>query len=318
MGKDIMVVAEHLRGQVADVTFELLGKGRELAGATGGRLLALVLGSAISGVAGQLGAADSVLVLDAPRLEHFTPEAHGRATAAVVRERVPQLVLVGNTSAGLDLGAAVAAATALPMLAYCTGLALEGDTVVATSQLYGGKVMVEATAPGGVASVLPGSLPAAAGRGTGASIEGLACPDLGSLRTRFKQLIEPEAGDVDITKEAVLVSIGRGIGDQGNIQLAMDLAGALGAQVAASRPIIDNGWLPKSRQVGKSGLSVKPKCYLCFGISGAPEHLEGMKDSALIIAINTDAGAPIFGVAHYGAVADMFDIIPALTDQVAG
>jgi electron transfer flavoprotein alpha subunit len=133
---------------------------------------------------------------------------------------------------------------------------------------------------------------------------------------RFRALIQPAAGDVDIVAQEVLVAIGRGIGKKEDIAVAEELAEKLHAAVAASRPIIDAGWLPKSRQVGKSGLKVKPRLYLALGISGAPEHIEGMKASATIIAVNTDKGAPIFDVAHYGLVADLFDVCEELIDAL--
>jgi electron transfer flavoprotein alpha subunit len=133
---------------------------------------------------------------------------------------------------------------------------------------------------------------------------------------RFKRLITPEGGDVDITREAVLVSVGRGIQSRDNLAVVEALAEALGAAVSASRPIVDQGWLPKTRQVGKSGMTVKPKLYLAVGISGAPEHLEGMRGAGCVVAVNSDPNAPIFGVAHYGVVADLFDVLPALTEKV--
>jgi len=135
-------------------------------------------------------------------------------------------------------------------------------------------------------------------------------------KVTFKKFIEPKSGDVDITKQDVLVSVGRGIQSQDNIALAEELADALGGAVCGSRPVIDQGWLSLTRQVGKSGMIVKPKAYLALGISGAPEHWEGMQNSALIIAVNTDAKAPIFDGAHYGVVADLLDIMPALTEKI--
>ena len=138
---------------------------------------------------------------------------------------------------------------------------------------------------------------------------------LDDLKTRFVEMIMPAAGDIDITAQDKLVSIGRGIGSQDNVELAQELAEALGAAVSASRPITDSGWLPKTRQVGKSGATVKPKLYLMLGISGAPEHLEGMKDAELIIAVNTDANAPIFDVAHYGTTCDLFEVAEAMLEH---
>jgi len=132
----------------------------------------------------------------------------------------------------------------------------------------------------------------------------------------FKRYLEPEAGDVDITKQNVLVGVGRGIQTQDNVQLAEDLAQVLDGAVCASRPVIDQGWLPLSRQVGKSGMSVKPRVYLALGISGAPEHWEGMQNSQCIIAVNTDPKAPIFDGAHYGVVGDVLELLPVLTDKL--
>ena len=154
----------------------------------------------------------------------------------------------------------------------------------------------------------PGYCPAA---------EAVAPPaGLDDLRTSFLTLVEPDSGDVDITAAEILVSVGRGIGSQDNLDDVQELADALGAPLSASRPVTDAGWLPKTRQVGKSGLKVKPKVYLTFGISGAPEHLEGMRDAELIIACNTDANAPIFDVAHYGTTLDLFDLVPAMTETL--
>jgi len=133
---------------------------------------------------------------------------------------------------------------------------------------------------------------------------------------RLKRYLEPEAGDVDLTQQTVLVAVGRGIQGQDNLELAEEVAQALGGAVCGSRPVIDQGWLPLARQIGKSGLTVKPKFYLAAGISGAPEHTEGMKDAGLIVAINTDPQAPIFNVAHYGIVADVLDVLPALAEAV--
>ena len=134
---------------------------------------------------------------------------------------------------------------------------------------------------------------------------------------RLKRYIDPETGDVDLTRQDVLVAVGRGIQSRDNLALAEALAKALGGAVAGSRPVIDQGWLPLSRQVGKSGVTVKPKLYVALGISGAPEHIEGMKDSGLIVAINSDARAPIFNVAHYGIVADVVEALPSLTASIA-
>jgi electron transfer flavoprotein alpha subunit len=317
MANDILVLADHLKGQLSDATFELLGKAKELAGATGGQAVVALLGA--PDLAGQLGAADAVLTMDHPALAEYTPEAWEKALTAIVTERAPRLVLIANTTIGMDLGAGLSAAWDAPLAAYAVGLDIDGSDIVATAQVYGGKLMAEVAIEGdkAVCSVVAGSFPAAAGQAEGSpGVESVAPAGLDNLATTFLSLVEPEAGDVDITVAEALVSVGRGIGSQDNLELVQELADAMGAPLSASRPITDLGWLPKTRQVGKSGLKVKPKVYLTFGISGAPEHLEGMRDAELIIACNTDVAAPIFDVAHYGTTTDLFDLVPALTDKL--
>jgi electron transfer flavoprotein alpha subunit len=318
MANDILVLAEHLKGKLSDITFEMTGRAHALAADLGGKAVAVLLGSGALPLA-QLIGADSVLYVDDPALAEFNPEAAGRVLGALIQEREPRLVMIGNTSMGMDLAAGLSVTTGLPLIAYVNGLTGQGETIVATSQIYGGKILAEAV-PDGMAclvSCLAGAFPAEAGRGS-APVEQIASPvPLGDLRVQFVKLIEPQGGDVDITQQPILVSIGRGIGGPENIQLAQELAEALGTAVSASRPVTDAGWLPKTRQVGKSGLTVKPKIYLALGISGAPEHLEGMRGAETIIAVNTDPKAPIFDVAHYGATCDILDLLPALTEKVA-
>lgn len=328
---DIFVLAEHLNNKLADITFEMAGKAKQLAALSGGKAVAIVLGSGVKSLAESLGA-DSVLYVDDPALAEFNPQAYGRVFAALIKDRAPRLVMVGNTSMGMDLAAALSVTTGLPLMAYVNGLAAEGGGagtqtgpyIVATSQIYGGKIQAEAVPDGEacIVSCLAGAFPADAGRagaGPVPAVEQIASPvPLADLQVKFVRMIEPQGGDVDITQQPILVSIGRGIGGQENIELAQELADALGCAVSSSRPITDAGWLPKTRQVGKSGLTVKPKVYLAFGISGAPEHLEGMRGAETIIAVNTDSKAPIFDVAHYGATCDMLDLLPALTEKIKG
>ncbi len=317
MGGDVLVLAEPAAGALAEVTFELVGKARELAAAWGGRVEVAVLGDA-----GEVEAlpADLVLAVDHPALASYTSEAYERALLHLLRERAPRLLLLANTTVGLDLGAAVAAAWGAPLVAYAVDLRAEGSLLVATAQLYGGKLLAEAELSGerAVCTVVAGSFPAEAGRGGGpGAVERVEPPaDLDDVRTTVVATLEPEAGDVDITAAEVLVAVGRGIGGPEALEEVQELADALGAAVAASRPVTDAGWLPRSRQVGKSGLKVRPRAYLALGISGAPEHLEGMRDAELIVACNTDPRAPIFDVAHYGTTVDLFDLVPALTEQL--
>ena len=315
MTNDILVVAEHLNGVIDEVTFELLGKGKELAGATGGSVAVALLGASADAAA-QLGVADKVLHMEHAQLENFNPEAYSAALAEVVGQANPGVVLVANTSMGMDRAASLSADKDLPLIAYAVDVKIDDGKTVATSQLYGGKIYAESQIDGdaGIVSVLAGSFPADAGRGDGAAaVEAVAAPaSLDATRLKFTELVEPEGGDVDITQHEVLVAVGRGIQSEDNLPMVEELAQALGGALCSSRPIVDNKWLPKTRQVGKSGLKVKPKLYLMLGISGAPEHWEGMKDAELIVAVNTDEQAPIFENAHYGSTEDLFDLVPAM------
>lgn len=314
---NILIYAEHLNGQVTDASFELVDLARQLAASTGGSVEAAIIGTDAGSIASQLGGADTILVGESDDLGEFNPQGHAAVFTNLITTRAPAITLVPYTSIGMDIASVAAAATDLPLVSYCLGISAV-DGLSATCQLYGGKVEVDVDGDRAIFAMHSGSASADEGRSGGlGNIEqiGVSVPD---LRIEFLHLTEPEAGDIDITAQEVLVAIGRGIESEDNIEEAQELADAIGAQLAASRPIIDQGWLPKDRQVGKSGLTVKPKIYLTLGISGAPEHLEGMRDSAVIIAVNSDPQAPIFGVAHYGWLGDLFDFMPELTDRLEG
>ncbi len=316
MAGDVLVLAEHFGGSLGDITFELLGMGKTLAGEFGGTCTVALIGGS-DAMAEELGGADLVLRLGGEELADFNPEPYGEALLAAIEAKAPRVVLIGYTSMGMDLASTLAVKTGRNLASSCIRVE-GGERITTTSQLYGGKMDVRSdlgTAPC-ILSVLAGSAPADAGRHDGApTVENLDLPATAG-RVRFKRFIEPEAGDVDITAQDILVAIGRGIGSKDDIEVAEELAEALDAAVAATRPIVDAGWLPKTRQVGKSGLKVKPKVYLALGVSGAPEHLEGMKGAATIIAVNTDKNAPIFNVAHYGLVEDLFEVCEELTEAL--
>jgi len=313
MSNDVFVITEHMDGKFSDVSFEMVGKAKELASAFGGQAVAVVLGSGAS--AGVFGS-DSTLYVDDPNLAQFNPEAYGKVIEGMVKEKSPRLVMFGWTATGMDIAAWLSARTGKPCVAYARDLCIENGSLVVNSQLYGGKMIAEVAPEGDMAivAILAGSFPAEVGQGSTAATQIASPVSLDRLKTKFVEAIKPAGGDVDITAQDKLVSIGRGIGGKENIELAEELAGKLGATVSASRPVVDAGWLPRTRQVGKSGLKVKPKLYLMLGISGAPEHLEGMKSAELIIAVNTDKKAPIFNVAHYGATADLFEVAEAMLE----
>jgi len=320
MSQDVLVVAEHFRGRLNDVTFELLGKGREIAQALGGKLAVALLGHEVRSMASELGAAHLVYVADRAELREFIPDRYGAVVQIALKEAAPRLVLLGSTSMGLDLLSLLSARGGLPCLDNCTRLDARDGRVMVTSQIYGGKIFAEVVLPDQttLVAVVPGTFAREAGQIAGApEVRELALPTLlPEARTTFRKLIEPPPGDVDITKAPILVAVGRGIQNGENVPQAQELAELLGGAVCGSRPAIDQGWLPKTRQVGKSGMTVRPKLYLALGISGAPEHVEGMKQSEMIVAVNTDPKAPVFGVAHYGVVADALDLIPLLTEEV--
>jgi electron transfer flavoprotein alpha subunit len=204
----------------------------------------------------------------------------------------------------------------LPLLSSVRNISADGRL---TCQVCGGKIMAESGLADATTliTMIPGGCKPDEGRSTQPPpIVPWAAPALDDLRVKLVDYVEPTAGDVDISTQPILVAVGRGIQNKDNLELAQELADALGGVVCASRPVVDQGWLPTTRLVGKSGKYVKPKLFLALGISGAPEHVEGIVDSEMILAVNTDAAAPIFGVATYGTTVDLLDLVPALTEKV--
>jgi len=318
MKGNLWVLAEQWRGQLSEITFELMALGRELAEQLGVPFEAVLFGHNAKELAGQLGVADKVLYVDHALLKEPSPETYAQALEQLVKAKQPGAVLVPLTNVMMDVAALAPARLGAAFVNWCKGALVSEGKLQASAVLYGGKIeaLVRVEAEPAVLGILPGVRPAEKGRKEKAVPVEEAGVTLETPRVRLNKYVEPEAGDVDITQQEVLVSVGRGIQTQNNIELAQELAEALGGAVSGSRPVIDQGWLPQSRQVGKSGASVKPKLYLALGISGAPEHVEGMKNAALIVAINTDPHAPIFNVAHYGAAMDMFDLLPRLTEEI--
>lgn len=317
MAGNVWVLAEHWRGRLSDLTGEGLALGRELASGFGSRLEVVLLGHGAQGLAARLGAADSVLSVDHPSLAEPNPEAYARALATLLETRKPQLLVVPLSNVTADVIGLLPTRLHIALVNFCRDARVVDGKVEARCVLYGGKLETTLTVAGvpAVVGLLPGSRAAAAAAAAPA-VEEVTLDLPAEGKVRFERYIDPAPGDVDVTQQNVLVSVGRGIQTQDNIALAEELAAALGGVVSASRPVIDQGWLPLTRQVGKSGATVKPKLYFAAGISGAPEHVEGMKGAELIVAVNTDPGAPIFAVAHYGIVGDALEVLPALTAAV--
>jgi len=315
MNQNIYVVIEHLRGQVAGISYLLLAAGRELAQTSGGEVVAVLLGHQAQALADNL-AADRVLYLDHPALADFTSDGYGRALAELISEDAPRVVLFGDTSIGADVAGLLSARLGVPLVSQCRSFNGGGKVI---SQICGGKIMAEGDLPDTttLVTMIPGGYKPEAGRSSQPPELILkAAPSLDGLRVALKQYIEPEVGDVDISTEPILVAVGRGVQTEGNVELAEELAEVLGGVVCASRPVVDQGWLSTTRLVGKSGKHVKPRLYLALGISGAPEHVESIMDSQLIIAVNIDPMAPIFDIAQYGAEVDMLDLMELLIEQI--
>jgi electron transfer flavoprotein alpha subunit len=318
----IFVLVEHRQGQIRDITFEMLTKGRQLAEKTRSDLTAVLLGKDVKEQAKTLGEyARTIMLVQDPRLENFNSEAYKKVLAKLVTEHKPSLVMIGHTSYGIELAPRLAAALNTPLATDCIDLAFEGDRFTVTRQMYGGKVNVNATARKAetyMATIRQATFaaqkPAQPANGQVSEIPSPLTGDISEKR--FIQYVLPPPGGVDITAAEKLVGIGRGIKDQANMPQVEELAKTLGAVLACSRPIVDKGWLPSDRQVGSSGKTVKPKLYMAVGISGAFQHILGMKSSDLIIAVNKDPNAPIFSFADYGVVEDLFKIVPSLKNKI--
>jgi electron transfer flavoprotein alpha subunit len=318
----IFVLAEHRQGQIRDITYEMLTKARELAEKASMELTAVILGSNVKEHAKTLAEyANKVLIIEDAKLENFNSEAYRKVLAGLITTHKPALVMAGHTSQGVDLAPRLAAALNLPLATDCIDLAFESDVFTVTKQMYGGKVNVKATvrkAETYLATIRQATFtptkPATPMNGQIVIVPSPLAEEISEKR--FIQYVLPPPGGVDITAAEKLVGIGRGIKDVANIPQVEDLAKAIGGVLSCSRPIVDKGWLPTDRQVGTSGKTVKPKLYLALGISGAFQHILGMKGSDLIIAVNKDPKAPIFSFADYGIVEDLFKIVPPLKNKV--
>jgi len=321
MAGEIFVIVEHIKGKITDVTYELLGLGREISSKMGSPLKAVILGKDVGDLANQLGYADGVITMEHELLENANIETWTFGLEKIIGEKSPEMLLMGSTNSLMGLSSYLSEKMNVPYINLCENIIIEDGAVTGKVLLYGGKIEgdVHPKAKPVLVSVRPGNYPGDDAKvEKDVPVESVTPPDtLTDAKMKFKDYIEPEVEDVDLTTCDVLISVGRGIQGEDNIELAEELAGLFeNAAVGASRPVIDQGWLPMMRQVGKSGVTVKPKLYIAAGISGAPEHIEGMKNADMIIAINTDENAPIFNFATYGIQEDLFDIIPTLIEEL--
>ncbi|TYL38477.1 electron transfer flavoprotein subunit alpha/FixB family protein [Natronococcus pandeyae] len=316
---DVLAVADHRRGELRDVSYEVITAGRQLADDTGGDLHVAVISGTVDKFGEKLNreGVDAVHTVD--HGEEFNHDVYTQVLTQLYDDLAPQYVLAPNSVNGLDYAPAVANALDLPIVTDTVGLETDGETLVATREMYGGKVEVTTELEGTAVATIRGAEWSGA-EGTGdASIEAFDAEidedAVGSTVTGFEEV---GGGDVDISEADVLVSVGRGIEEEENLEIIHELADALDATVSSSRPIVDSGWLPKNRQVGQSGKVVTPDVYIAIGISGAVQHVAGMKGSDTIVAINTDPNAPIMDIADYAIHDDLFDVVPALTEEFGG
>jgi electron transfer flavoprotein alpha subunit len=314
----ILVYVEIHQNAAAGSARELVSAARELAGSEG-RVLAIVAHAQPDAIGEQITGVDELLVIEDASLGEYNPEAQRICLETAIAASTPDIVLLAYTSAGLDLGPAVAARRSLPLVSYCTRIERTDSGLVAHCQIYSGKLSAKIELPSpGIAMITPGAYREHSGP-TAPVITEIPTPAaLANPSTRVVSLQAPAADAIDITQSERLICVGRGIRDKDSIDDARELATLMGGEIAGSRPVIDAGWLPKERQVGKSGRTVKPRLYLALGVSGAPEHLEGMSGAEVIVAINSDARAPIFAHAHYGATIDLFDFVAAMTSRLGG
>lgn len=317
MSVKVLALLEHRDGRPVDSAAEVAALAAELSGGDWAGLA--VLGPDDQAAAEPLARlAPKLHTLSADFLAPFNPLAWITPLKSALAELEPSLVVMAHTPQALDLAPALAESLAAPLITDLISAAWEGDKLTARRSVYGGKLTADlelTPKPVGLLTLRPGAMEPAAPGEPGAIIALAAGDPPDRLARRFLELI-PAGGGVDLTKAKIIVSVGRGLEGPENLDLAWELAEALGAEVGCSRPVADQGWLEKDRQVGISGQTVKPKIYLALGISGAYQHQAGMGGAETIIAVNRDADAPIFDIAHYGVVADLFDVVPALIDSL--
>ena len=317
---NIFVLAEHRGGALREVSLEMLTAAANIAPQLGGEVVSILLGSKVDAMAETLaGYSDKVIYVEDSAFEYYNAEKYLAVMESLVKEHAPELVLIGQTAQGVEVAPALAVKLDMPYVTDIISLEMADGALKPVRTYYQGKLnaafALKGTAPY-LLSVRESSFVVGAPAKTGV-IEKAASPlSADTNASRFVEYLEAIIGDVDITQAEVLVSVGRGIKEAKNLEMIQELANIMGATISGSRAVVDAGWLPSERQVGTTGKVVKPKVYVAIGISGAFEHTAGMKGSKNIIAINKDANAPIFSVATYGIVDDLFKVVPKMIEQV--
>jgi electron transfer flavoprotein alpha subunit len=324
MSETILVVVEQREGKLNRVSWETLAAGQALAAEMGLTLETAVVGNAVASFANEVAGKKvaKVYAIESPKLEPYTPDAFSAALKQFIESKQPKLVLMPHTYQVRDFVPKLATAMGRTAISDCVGYKKDGDKLVFTRQMFQGKLAADVS----FTSDAPWFVTFQNGAFRGDKVEaGSSAAPVetvnaqiadGVIRNKPQEVFKEAKQAVDLTQAEIIVSVGRGIKEQKNIELAKQLAEALGGELAASRPICDSGWLPMDRQIGSSGQTVAPKLYLALGISGAIQHIVGMKGARTIIAINKDSEAPIFEIADYAVVGNLFDIVPPLIEEV--
>ena len=334
--KGVYVYAQQVDNEISSIAFELLGKAKELAAALSTDVTAVLLGSGVKGLADQLAeyGADKVIVVDDPELKDYRTEPYTHALASVINEYKPDIMLVGATAIGRDLGPRVSARVQTGLTADCTVLEIgdfplnpipnqeqKHNQLLMTRPAFGGNTIATIACPNNrpqMATVRPGVMqkitPVKGAKAEVIEFNPGFTPD--NKYVEILEVVKSVKETVDIQAAKILVSGGRGVGSEENFKLLYDLADAIGGEVSCSRAVVENGWLSQDHQVGQTGKTVRPNVYFAIGISGAIQHVAGMEESDVIIAINKDEDAPIFDVADYGIVGDLNKIVPQLTEAI--
>jgi len=316
----ILALIEHHQGEVRDITYELLACGRSLAKSLNDMVTGVLLADKPDQLSQQLKQrAHRLLVATSPAFENFNAEVYQKALVQIVERENPRIILMGHSAFGMDLAPALATQLGIPFMTDCLTIDVEDDVLRVTRQMYDGKLNARVKLrkhPTYLLTIRSGSFPDEE-TDLDAEIVTLELAIEGEPDYRkFIEYVEPVVGDVDITKSDIVVGVGRGIKEKENLALVEDFAKAIGGVVGCTRPIVDAEWLPKDRQIGSSGKTIKPKLYIAVGVSGAFQHVTGMKGAETVIAINKDPNAPIFNEADFGIVDDLFKVLPVLKEKI--
>ncbi len=318
---EILVLVEHRQEELREITLQMLWKADDLCKKLSHDLTAVFIGGGSPPFLKEItDRADRVIMVENDLLKNFNSDLYKEVLDRIIRERRPFITLIGQTPWGMDLAPALSVKTGLPMASDCVDILIENGSPRVIRQIYSGKLFskVSFKSSGGyLITVRPGAFPTdRAGERNGEIIKTEIPGDLPEIHKEFLEFVDSAAGEVDISQADLLVSVGRGIGEEENIQTVKELADKLGGVLSCSRPVVDKNWLPKFHQVGTSGKTVKPKVYFALGISGAFQHLAGITGAGTVIAVNKDKKAPIFRAADYGVADDLFKIVNALKEKL--